>query len=241
VKVGPQKAAEENVSTEATEPVKETVEAEEKAEEMPEPAETVECGSYWLQYKEHLKSGFSETASVALTHECVKTYVSTGNEVASDGTPASSVPADAGPETDSEEEVLSYFKENPIAQFEGMSDRILKVTTTGTSAKLTYRTSTNDPSQESAYLCGVLLVQFPDIDTVDVTGYNHEDKEMEASLKHFTRKKYNFNNYKLWFPDYEYNECTEDSECEDNDECTRDFCKGKKCYNSKLVNSACPA
>lgn len=233
VKVGPQKAAEETISAEETESGEETIEAE-KTEETAEPAETVDCGPYWLEYQEHLDSGFSETAAVALTHECVKTYTPTGQE-----TTASTTPSTTAKAVDSEKEVLTYLQENPIAQFDDMSNRILKVTITGTSAKLTYRTSTNDPSQESAYLSGVLLVQFPDVDTVDITGYNHEDKEMEASLKHFTRRKYNFNNYELWFPNYEYNECTEDSECEDNDECTKDFCKDKKCYNTKLLKSGC--
>jgi len=234
VKVGPQKAAEDNVSTEAAAPVeaeKEVVEAE-KEEDTTEPVETVNCGPYWLEYQEHLKSGFSHIAAVKLTHECVEAYAPTGQETSA--TPKTSAKA-----VDAEADVLSYLQENPIAQFGDLADRIRRVTITGTVANLTYSTTTTDPSQESAYLSGVLLAQFPDVATVVVTGYNHEDKVMEASLKRFTRKKYNFNNYKLWFPDYEYNECTEDSECNDNNDCTRDFCKDKKCYNSKLVSSVC--
>jgi hypothetical protein len=84
-------------------------------------------------------------------------------------------------------------------------------------------------------------MHYSDIDEVNVTGYNAENKEMEAAKKTFKRSKFNFNNYKTWFPDYVYDECEGDDDCADNNDCTKDLCKENKCYNSKIVNTGCPA
>jgi len=211
-------------------------------EETEETIETdeIECGSYWLEYKEHLASGFSEAAAAALTHECVKTYSPTGDEVKSDGSSSSGSSSSNAPATDGRSTVIAYMTDNSIATFEGLAGRIFTVKTTSTSGSLTYSVSTNDPGQESVYLCGVLFINFPSIEEVNVTGYNNENKEIEASVKYFKRVKYNFNNYKLWFPNYVYTDCDEDSDCADDNSCTRDFCKDNKCNNIKIVGNTCP-
>jgi len=248
VKVGPEG---ENAETGEIE----DVETEEAEEETETDTDTVDCVQYYKEYKEHLASGFSETAAVALTNECVKTHSPTADELAAiAASSSSSSPSSASSPSSTTtttpaaiaqagdvQDVKSYMEENPQAQFPDLIERLQDVTTTSDTIALSFSTGLADPGSEAVYLSGVLLVVYPATEKVNVTGYNDEDKEMEAGTKRFTRKKYNFNNYKTWFPDYEYNECTEDEECADTNECTRDFCKDKRCYNSRLVTSSCPA
>lgn len=204
---------------------------------------TIDCGPWYLLYKQYKKDGFSEKGAVALTHECVKTYVPTGDEVPFEGgvapSAASTDAADTGPATDFKTEVLAYLANSTIKSFEDLGSRIILATKTGTGARITYTTSTADPGQESVYLCGVALILDPALKKVNTSGYNAEGKEIEAGIKYFIRDKYNFNNYRVWFPDYVYNECKTDAECDDNNNCTKDFCKESKCYNSQVVVSGC--
>jgi len=202
------------------------VENETSAEEPVEnETESVNCTPYYTEYLEHLESGFSQAAAVALTHECVETYDPENPPVYTESS------------DDIEGEVLSYIQDNPIAQFETLSDRILTGTKTSKLASVTYRTSTTAPGPESVYLCGVLLILYPNIDEVDVKGYNQNSEEMEAAKKTFKRNSYNFNNYKIWFPDYTYSECTENSDCDDSDATTVDTCASRKCNNVAIADS----
>ena len=229
-KIAPLEDAEQTV-------VIEEAEEEAEADDDATVVETVDCGPFWLQYKVHLADGFSETAAAALTNDCVKTYVPNGSEISSD---ISGIETPTGPSFDAITEITNYLSANPVAAFPDLSTRLLTASKSSDFAKITYRTSVMDPGTESVYLCGVLLLKYPGIDEVNVTGLNDDDKEMEASIKHFERKKYNFNNYKIWFPDFEYDECAEDIDCDDDNECTKDFCREQKCYNSKLVIDNCP-
>lgn len=225
-----------------------SADVEENTSTEPETATPgIDCGPYWAKYKEYVDAGFSENAAVLMTHECVKTYTPTGNEVAPETLPSSGSSSDSSSGNASSSaasygnttDVTNYMQEHPIAKFDTLADRITTVEVKGETAVLSYSTSVTDPSAESVYLCGVLFIVYPDIAKTNVTGLNDEGKAMEKSVKVFTRKSYNFNNYETWFPEYKYTECTQDSDCADTDDCTQDFCKDGRCYNSHLVTSSC--
>lgn len=150
-----------------------------------------------------------------------------------------SEPAQTAPLTDIGK-VKDYLETHPQNSFGKQSSRILEVTVSSDEATLKYRTSTHDPSQESVYFAGVLLVKFPSVSSVIVRGYNKDDKLLTASEKTFNRSKYNFDLYSNWFPDEAgKTECTKDLDCADADSCTKDQCINNKCSNVCAVVGDC--
>ncbi|MFH1424849.1 MAG: hypothetical protein ABIG20_04205 [archaeon] len=137
------------------------------------------------------------------------------------------------------DDVVKYLQDNPVAMFDGLDSRIDFVVDSGTNVSLKYTVSTNDPGAESMYLAGVLFMVYDDAIYVEVKGYNAEGKHITASHKYPTRDSYNFNQYPTWFPNYVYNECTENEDCDDNDICTNNICANNRCSNPRVFKEGC--
>jgi len=202
------------------------------------PAEEVNCAPYYAEYLEHKASGFSEKAAVALTHECVKTYTPLPGTITTTTTTPTATTAPVKAE-DKLSTIKDYLADHPIAMFSTLPDRLDSASIESKKAFLEYRTSTQDPGQESVYLSGVALMSIPEISQVNVTGYNSDNKAIQSSQKEFNRTKYNFKSYSLWFPDYVAEECNVDADCVDNDACTTDQCIGNMCSNVCRVVGNC--
>lgn len=135
------------------------------------------------------------------------------------------------------EKVQDYLNEHPLEQFSDMPERIFLVDISDGKAYLNYRTGKNDPAQESTYLAGVLFLTFEDITSTDIKGYNLEGGVINNSHKFPTRKQYNFDNYRIWFPDVEIEaECSTDADCDDDNNCTKDKCYNGQCSNVEIVD-----
>jgi len=137
------------------------------------------------------------------------------------------------------EMITDYLEANLLQQFEGLKGRISSVNKTGQSIALAYVATTADPTLASLYLGGVSFIVFPGSTDVTIQVYHSDGWEKKDAKRVIPRSKYNFDVYKNWFPDYEYSECTTDSECDDSQDCTIDRCVENRCSNIWVAKEGC--